>query len=377
MVPPEFRRSIQVVRLHDDDGPTLARVAVERAHVDLFGQPVTFTVNAAGVAWDAETAVDRCWYETVERVQASAPATVARVVARQPASLTMPWWAFTRTPDAARGPAEASNPLEGAYACTAVGLVSGHGYWVPASRVIPYWGLYTAGQGVAGECDGSGLAAAPPGELAAAVGRGLREVLERDAIMLAWHGGGPSAVIAVDPVRYLRARAVRWLASAGLTVELFSVGRRGLDPVVVALTDDGTGTVAGSACARSLGAAAGKALLESLMILNTVTELASAGYRRPATAHDITSSLGHVTYAYGNPGVFDRWRAEAQGTRGAEASTPWGTGLAQRVHESLGVEPLLVRLVPTCGLPEVVRVLVPGAWRKESTHAGAAPHPFG
>lgn len=346
-----------------DGPPFLTQLTTERDHVDAFGQRHTIGVQSAGCGLDVQTATTRCWAETVERLVASSPSTVSRRVLERESAPRHPllaWWRFiSYDPELVRELGEGA-PHEDDFVCVARTLSSEQNVLVPASRVILHWQTFVGPGGIAGECDATGLAAGTT--VHDATTRGLREVLERDAVMRAWRdptwpGRPVDLVVLGGPLSC-------WLATCPYQQRFVDVSRRGLDPVVVALLHDEQGATIGSACRGSLGEAVEAAVLEAAMLRSTIDVLGPGTIDRP-----VESSLDHVRFGYRRPDVLRSWIDDLV-TRPASAPVkdPSG-GLVDRVTAAFGAEPYVVVLADQEEAPlPVVRVLLPGAIRKEWRH---------
>ena len=340
--------------------PFLAQLAVERSHVDLDGQERVVALAAAGTGWDPETARLRCWAEMVERFTACSPQVVARVVEERPVGRddVLPWWAFASYDAEQVRRLDRSALAEHDFVCSAERWGSAESLLVPASRVILGWADYAGPDAVAGECDASGLAAGCSRDDAAL--RGLREVLERDAAMQAWHcPGWPGRVL--EPA-VLGAEGRRWLSGSPYEVRFADVARPGLDPVVVAMLYDEAGATVGTACAENLPAAADAALREAAMLRSTVDVLGPGDASTP-----VRTSLDHIRHGYQHPEELHQWFDGFTAWRGAADRVR--LPLPERVAAVFGVDTLVVELATSADAPfAVVRTLVPGATRKEWRH---------
>ncbi len=173
--------------------------------------------------------------------------------------------------------------------------MTGRTFSVPASRVILSWKTFIGEANFPGECDSSGLAADLDGDGPATQTRALCEVLERDALMLAWRiSSWPVQRLKYDLVNGTLKRAVTRLR---LRVELYDVGDVHLAPVILALVqrDSHNGLACGSSCHLDIGIAVQKAVMEALMVWIRVTSPEQKGAR----ASRVVSSLDHVLLATG------------------------------------------------------------------------------
>lgn len=246
------------------------------------------------------------------------------------------------------------------------GLQSGIPVDVPADSVFPWWRSYFGRVSPLPEGEGGGFAAGFDWEAGGCAERGLREVIERDSVMLSWRLESWPArglnVALVDP------RLRTYAREAGLHLELYDVGDPGLAPVVVALLSrEDTEAVLGASCGRELPAAADKAVREAFMLRGTAQLLDSD--TPPLTPEDVLDSADHLVYAWRNSGEVLHWyRRKAR--RNAPCSGA-GDALIARCQKVFGAEPLIVNVTDPrlASLRiQVVRVLQPHAFRKEYRH---------
>lgn len=382
--------------------PHALHVATIRVHVTLPPNErgvVRATIDAAGIDSDEGLAHARCASELAERLVGMAPATLAEQSADdpRPRAVVVPWQHL-----APYGPAELAELARGLNGrvtrwCHGTGLLSGRTYAVPASKVLPGW-VMLAGGGDDGECDCSGLAAGVVGDVDQCRRHALCEVLERDALMLAWRlPTWPRAEVDEECVGDAVAGFAR---DAGLALSLYEVGDPCIAPVVLCLVSDGAGGLAcGSACAGDVMEAAHRASLEALLIWYGL-------HARPPNlpvAKRVRTSHDHVGWASRHADIVTSWfralplRPPSQPVVGLDA-------LAERCRQRFfGSEPVVVDLAGAGGEAGgmateryVCRVLQPHAMRKEwcaerpfvggrrlralvdgSEQVNPLPHPFG
>lgn len=355
-------------------------------------RPHTTTITAAGIHPDPGVAHARCLSELAERVVGVAPVVLERGSTPFPDTGTtvLPWQLFTPHAPDSLARLEVSLGRRPPRWFRGTGLVSGKRYSVPASKVFPGWHLL-ADAGDDGECDASGLASGPADETGRWRLHGLCEVLERDALMLAWRL--PSwAVADLDHAR-LGDTVAGFIDSAGLRLSLYEIGDPGLAPVVLGVLSDGSAAVCGSGCAGDVGQAAEHAALEAVLLWWGARER-----RMRAPAPDqIRDSPDHVAWSWSNGDVVRDWFSALP----RRALTDRASGLvelAARCRSTFfGFEPVAVDLAGAgTGKRYVCRILQPHAARKEwsalrpfvggarlaamsegRAEPNALPHPYG
>jgi len=330
------------------------------------GGMVAATIDAAGIDPDEAVAHRRCVAELAERVVGIAPAVLAERCSDRlcPDSIVVPWQHLA--PYAASELAELARGIDGPVMpwCHGAGLVSGGRYAVPASKVFPGCAIL-GGDRDDGECDSSGLAAGITGDIERCRRHGLYEVLERDALMLAWRL--PTWTRADVAEEHVGDAVAGFARAAGLALSLYDIGDPYVAPVVLCLVSDRSGGVAcGSACAGNVTEAAERASLEAVLIWNGVR----ARPPNEPVPDRVRRSHDHVVWAWCHADVVRSWfdalpaRAPSEGVVGLDA-------LAERCRRRFfGAEPVVVDLaVGGAGVTSearyVCRVLQPHAMRKE------------
>ncbi len=245
--------------------------------------------------------------------------------------------------------------------------------WIAASRAY-----------LAGEQDAAPTAVSTSTGLAAhrepwaALLAALLEVIERDAVMVAW--------ACRSPVRRLES-ALRWPAGPGELrfdraaerYELFALPSPADVPVVLAVALGGPGqppVAVGAAADLDLARAARRALVEARQTFDWATRMAVAGQPVPAVTDELEDLADHVAY-YLDParlGAFD-FLLSAVDTEDVDLAA--GAGSGARAEPQSAVRTVLQRLV-AAGLESfavdvtapdvrrlgwwVVRAVVPGLY---------------
>jgi hypothetical protein len=351
------------------EGIYLAQIRLERDFIDLYGRPGELQIRAAGMGLKPDDATARCWGELVERTTACAPEAIVRHVYEANACTpALSWQMFAPYDAPTMAEWECESRENNIFACTARGLASGKTYVVPASRVIAYWERYIGKDAFLGECDASGLASRPSGEDSAEEWAGLCEVLERDAIMMAWRfSGWPVAVL---PPACLPGQLSETLGRAGLRTYIYEIGEEAMPPVVgVILEGPGSGVTFGSACARTVSEAVVRASLEAIMLRDTL--LRTESRQRQEQCGAIATSLEHITYGYRCGARVIEWFGRLPRRAPHDSRLLRLRDVASRCSEVFGHEPMSVDLSVPDLSPDhsVCRVLQPHAMRKEWRHA--------
>jgi hypothetical protein len=329
-----------------------ARATVIRRCPDLYGQEVAFSLAAGALDVSPEAARQRCWYELLERLTASAPDVVRRCVMEGHHPDALPWDLFAPYSPAQLRDLAVQAGYESAFVCPATGLLTGSRYLVPASRVILGWSRYLSDLWFPGECDASGLAAG--NDPASCQQRALLEVLERDAVMLSWRlPAWPVREVPQDLVQTDVRRAINRL---GMKYDVLDVGDADLVPVYLVLMRDRSGGVTcGSACSFDPERGATHAALEALALrIEPIL---------PPEPGAITDSAGHVGFSLASGDlVRDHYRRLPRQAHGG-GSIDWPE-LVRRCRDTFfGWEPLIVEFGADRGF--ACRVLQPHAYRKE------------
>jgi ribosomal protein S12 methylthiotransferase accessory factor YcaO len=244
-----------------------------------------------------------------------------------------------------------------------------------------------------GECDASGLAAGTLDEEQRVWRHGLREVLERDALMLAWRlSDWPKIKLDTNIVGD---HLSGFCQDSSLEIRLYEIGDPSLVPVVLCLLRDPRGGLTcGSACEEDVEHSVQKAVLEAIMLWHVMRE-------DPLTVSlgsPISTSVDHVRYAWQNADRVWHW-FENLPTRMYEVEDRRTDGLLERCRAVFfGAEPVLLDLSASqSGWSSfyVCRVIQPHAFRKEwdasspflggkrlnsrmsnLTHVNLSPHPY-
>lgn len=352
--------------------PHQLQLATIRLHVTLpapGGGVTRVTVDAAGIDADGDVARIRCASELAERMVGISPAVLAERSAdtMQPGAVTVPWQHLT--PFASEYLAGLTQGCDGRTMrwFPGTGLLSARTYAVPASKVMPGWAILAGDQSDDGECDSSGLAARAADNWNGCRRHALHEVLERDAMMLAWRL--PTWPRADVDTAHIGDLVAGFAHDAGLGLWLCDVGDPHLTPVVLCLVSESAGgLVCGSASADSVGEAAQRASLEAMMMWCGVR----ARTADPPVVTRVQTSYDHVGWAWQHGPAVKSW---FQGLpRRPPTEAPGGlTALAERCRQQFfGAEPVVVDLAGgvcdggrTSATRYVCRVIQPYAQRKE------------
>ncbi|WP_236004635.1 YcaO-like family protein [Nonomuraea antri] len=337
-------------------------------HLTVAGLPRPVRVGAAAVATEEAAARARCAAELAERVAGCSPAVLACRTESQatPGAAQVPWQDLTPYGPGRLATLAARFDGRATRWCRATGMCSGRPYLVPAAKVLPAWALLTGDDTDDGECDASGLACDRGERVTACLQHGLYEVLERDALMLAWRL--PSWERSDLAEELAGENAVGFARDNGLRLSLLDVGDPRLAPVVLCLLRDmRAGLACGSASAATVEEAAPRAALEAVSIWY--------GLRRwPPPARPggpVRTSLDHVRWAWRHPLAVASWY-ESLPCRDPVEPVPGFDVLLRRCRERFfGCEPLVVDLAHS-GTRYVCRVVQQHAMRKEWT----ADQPF-
>jgi ribosomal protein S12 methylthiotransferase accessory factor YcaO len=381
--------------------PHMLHLATIRLHVVIptpKGGMVRARIDAAGIDPDDSLAHIRCMSELAERLVGTAPTVLAErsVNHLRPGAGTLSWQDLTPyDPDIL---ANMAPGLDGRVMrwCRGTGMRSGSTYAVPASKVMPGWALLAGDQADDGECDSSGLAAGVMGDIDRCRQHALYEVLERDALMLAWRL--PTWARAEVHQEYAGDTVAGFARDRGLDLSLYEIGDPCIAPVVLCLVTDRAGRLAcGSACTGGVSEAAERASLEAVLMWN--------GRRaRPPNApvsERVRTSNDHVAWAWWHAGVVTSWFQALPG-RAASETVVGLDAVAERCRQRFfGAEPVVVDLAGvddvaiTSATRYVCRVLQPHAMRKEwcaerpfvggtrfraladGSEVNLLPHPFG
>lgn len=326
----------------------------------------------AGMSYDAMRARFLCMMEAAERRSGlSADVMVALSFPHQVRDPRryIHWTAFSPYDDALL--AAYPDTGEPDWRVSAVGLLSGAHFSVPAVSVFPWWRSFSQRRALLPEGEGGGFAAGFTWEVPKMIERALREVVERDALMLSWR-------VPLWPVRRLSSsllaeRFHQYARRCGLNFELYDVGDPALAPVVMAvLSRDGSEAVLGASCHDDLVCASAKAACEAVMLRGTAELLDRV--TPPLMKDDIADSASHIVHSWRDSGPLLAWYRSAA-DRGSATSPAPPSGdirtLSQRCFDVFRAEPLLVDVTHPA-LTEynirVVRVLQPNAYRKEYRH---------
>ena len=354
--------------------------------------PVTATIDAAGIHHDPGLAHTRCMSELAERIVGVAPVVLERRSANRPAAGTtvLPWQHFTpHAPDSLH---EMEIRLAGRPQrwFVGTGLVSGDRYSVPASKVLPGWPLL-AEAGDDGESDSSGMASGFADDHDRCRLHGLFEVLERDALMLAWRL--PNWSVAQLSDERVGEAIAGFISRAGLELSIYEIGDGRLAPVVLCVLSDGLGAVCGSACGGDVDDATERAALEAILLWRG----ARSGTVQAPASDQVRRSRDHVAWAWSNGDAVRTWFA-ALPRRGVTERAGDLDAVAQRCRRTFfGFEPVAVDLTGGGdGARYVCRILQPHAVRKEwsavrpfvgglrlqamsegHTRVNTLPHPYG
>jgi ribosomal protein S12 methylthiotransferase accessory factor YcaO len=358
---------IEVERLGEGDCALYlahARLIVSITAFD--GASHSIELDSAGVDVEPSGARTKCCYELIEKLVGSAPATVSACVraGADRGPRTVSWQSLAPYPNAELRRLSLQAAGLPRHWCRAHGMRTGSAYDVPASKVLPAWSVYAEPGSDDGECDASGLAAGPPGDIDRCWAHGLCEVLERDALMLAWRlPGWPIAELG-DAARMLPVLA-DFLAAHGLSARLFEVGDPALIPVVLCVLSESDGSVTcGSACSFELARSAFKSVLEAVMLWNAMHRERSDGIANDV----IRSSRDHVLYGWRNGRSVVQWFENLPRRGGAETPGGLPTLIERCAERFFGAEPLVVELAdggdPGAGV-YVCRAVQPHACRKE------------
>lgn len=343
----------------------LASISVR---LSVAGLPRPVRAGATAVAVEEGAARARCVSELAERVVGCSPAVVACRTESQavPGAVQVPWQALT--PYGPGRLAALAARFDGRVTrwCRATGMCSGRAYMVPASKVLPAWALLTGDDTDDGECDASGLACDRMKRVTACRQHGLHEVLERDALMLAWRL--PSWERSVLAEELAGETVIGFAHDNGLRLSLLDIGDPRLAPVVLCLLrDTQAGLVCGSASAATVEQAAPRAALEAVSIWY--------GLRRwPPPARPggpVRTSLDHVRWAWRNPLAVASWFDGLPRREPVRPVPGFGTLLRRCRERFFGQEPLVVDLAHA-GTRYVCRVVQQHVMRKE----WAADRPF-
>ncbi|WP_407529319.1 YcaO-like family protein [Methylobacterium oryzisoli] len=383
----------------DVDVLTSSRCSIHIAHLEVMltvtagcGDETSFTVTAGGVATTRSEARLKCEFELVERLVSSAPETVRRLVHDRPRDERVSWRAFTPYDAALQNRLAAAMPSPDRDWCPAYGMRTGRAYDVPASKVLPIWPCLSPSYAFDGECDASGLAAGPSGDVRRCREHGLCEVLERDAMMLAWRVPG-WGVADLENLAAVRPDIAAFLDEHRLNVTLLDIGDPDLLPVVICLLDDEGRVVCGTACALDLDAAIQKSVLEAIMLWHG-RRSAPAG--EDPGSQDIRTSSDHVGFAWTRGSTVMEWFASQPRRALADHVIDFSKLLENCSKRFFDAEPLVVDLTPADAAVYACRVLQPHACRKEwnaarpflgglrfqsvcadVSRANRLPHPYG
>jgi len=324
-----------------------------------------------GMGLSREAAQFCCFMEMIERCSAMASLTMAdRSCVRPAGQPSLHWSQFAPYGDDEVDATDRRRRGWPEYVVNGVGLISGQTQLVPAESVFPNWRFFFATPAQRPESDGVGIAAGFREQRSATIDRALREVLEREAMMLSWR-------VQRWPVRRLTGELLpvqvrHWLNEQSLDVHLYDVGDPSLCSVVLALIvshSNDQATVGGS-CQENLSGAATKATLEAIMLRASAAALSrQMGAVAP---EDIVDSFGHVVWAWQNGESVLAWYREQSQRRSLPRAPHRGHTLLTSCTQVFGYEPVLVDLTDPrlrSSEYEVLRVLIPGAFKKEYRHS--------
>lgn len=312
-----------------------------------------------------------CMMEGVERVSGLSAEVMARLAGPGVLDLDLSeFWSYST--EQWREIEAAGLPEAPVWRVHARGLCSDRRYAIPADAVFPWWRSFSGRRHPLPEGDGGGFAAGFSWDYSSLVERALREVIERDAVMMAWrYNAWPARRLELS--RFARIDP-GWLEASGLTLKLYDVGDPRLEPVVIALLHGGAdqggaqpgGVVVGCSCRASLCDAADKALSEALMLHGTARLLDS---EKPALApEDVNDSGDHIVFAWRNSQAVIDWFA-AKDEPAPQARIPGD--LPERCRRYFGLEPMIVDVThPALARLNLraARVVQPRAAKKEYRH---------
>jgi ribosomal protein S12 methylthiotransferase accessory factor YcaO len=362
------------------------------------GDETTIAVSGAGAALESSAAKIKCSYELIEQLVGTAPATRLSQVheLRDQKLPAVPWETLTPYSDAELHRIRSSSTTNRRHWCRGQGIHTGRDYEVPASKVLPGWNRYISGPDD-GECDASGIAAGHASEAERCSCHGLCEILERDAMMLAWRSPrwpvedlGDAAE--ADP------KLAEFLRAQGLTGHLYEIGDPMLAPVILCvLSDPGGGVTCGSSCSLDLHRAASKSVLEAAMLWNSVRAENRAPVGRTYEGR-IRGSRDHILYGWQHGSVVVHWFSALPRRHQVAPPNTFEILIERCVERFFGAEPILVDLNPCNDQSShyVCRIVQPHACRKEwnderpfiggrrfrsltsqSAHINPLPHPYG
>ena len=327
-------------------------------------EELSVAVDAAGVALTEDEARTKCSYETLERLFGTAPAAIHAHTYLQPSqrATVVDWQSFTPYGEAELRRLERAMSNGSARWCQARGMLTDRPYQVPASKVFPAWPRYVPADAFDGECDSSGLAAAASADVARCRQHGLCEILERDAMMLAWrlphwlvHAMPDLQVVVPDLAAFLDEHAV--------TGMLFEIGEPGLAPVVLCLlTNRAGGVTCGSACNLDIDAASRHSVLEAIMLWNAMRK---PGSDDVGSGSRIDTSYDHVRYGWRNGATVASWFAALPRREPTRPPANFEELVRRCWNRFFDSEPLVVDLTLPGLSGHVCRVLQPHACRKE------------
>lgn len=255
------------------------------------------------------------------------------------------------------------------------GVISKKKYVVPAEAVISGWDEYIGWRGVSPEYDGSGLAAGFLRYKKAVIRRAIREVIERDSVLLSWRIGSWPCLRLNNNL--LEHRYEELLKRRSLKVEFYDVGDPRLEPVILALIHraDGTELTCGASCHFNKKKACVKAFSEAIMLRYTargkLKERGGSPIHVPVTGYD------HVVYGYCHGPQVLRWYqslADQWANKGLDYSKrkrTKGKSIEKKCKNVFGAEPVFVNLTNKFARRSklyVCRVLIPNAYRMEISH---------
>lgn len=333
---------------------------------------VTTALDVAGIDLEPQGARARCIAESAERLIGLAPAVLAdqSTPQPQPGTTVLPWQLFAPYDASTLAALDAGLAGRPQRWFRAHGVVSGEPYSAPASKVHLGWPL-RVDAGDDGECDASGTAAGSCDEIDRPRLHGLLEVLERDALMLAWRL--PSWPVARLDRAILGEVILRFADNAGLSLTVREIGDPRLLPVALCLLSNRSGgVVCASACNPDLAMACQRAALEAIMLWYGLVH-DEAKVRPPDR---VSRSRDHVAWAWCHGDTVRQWFAALPQREVPDLDSSL-EAVARRCRSTFfGAEPVVVDLAdPTAigvGRTYVCRVLQPGALRKEWT----ATRPF-
>lgn len=334
----------------------------ELGHIDMHGRRFRRGHGFAGMGRTPHEARMRCFMEAVERASGT-----DGTVMREHAHLGAPdvrWSEFF--PYIPEEVAEVDEARLGwpEYSTHAVGLHTGRRYSVPCEAVFPWWRSFFATSLPRPECDGNGIAAGWQDD-PSTIHRALCELLERDALILSWRAPGwPTRPLPLPAM--LDERLLRWIRGQELTLELYDIGDPGLAPVALAVLSEGPHATVGASCQPwDLPAACEKATLETIMLRRSARGLSADWGELPE--HAVGDSYAHVVWAWRHGELVREWYRNGRG----DVPPARPDSVVAACRDRFEHEPLLVDLTADWARELgawVVRVIQPGAYRKEYRH---------